>query len=247
MSLVIDKGDRPVHIPRNRNAFEFDEEVAAIFENMAQRSIPMYSEIHRLHMGMLKKRLMGLQPCAVADIGASTGRTFRVMRKMLGVQTLADVPGLTCTAYDNSPPMLEKIRAEFPEVNSVFLDLLKPAAPYPVMDVVFMYYVLQFIPYEYKQAVVKWVYDHMAPGGVLVMGQKEFMGLSNDAFQQEYIEFRLANGYTREEIELKTIALKGAMWIQTPIDLMDSLYEAGFKSVQETTRWLNFSTLVAFK
>ena len=36
MSLIIDKvtGD-PVHMPKRRDVFEFDEEVSQIFENMA--------------------------------------------------------------------------------------------------------------------------------------------------------------------------------------------------------------------
>lgn len=247
MSLVIDRDGSPVHFPK-RDAFQFDEEVAAIFENMAQRSIPMYSEVHRLHVQMLAEQyFLGKEPVTLFDIGASTGRWFRVMRKLLKVESLKDIASLSCFAFDNSHPMLARLSQEFPEVDARYMDLTQPTHLGARADVVVMLYVLQFIPYEQKIDVLRWVWDHMAPDGVLVLGQKENMGGDDAEFQQEYIRFRLDNGYSKEEIAAKTAALKHSMWCNTPHELRSMLQRACFSKVIETTRWLNFSTYLAYK
>jgi tRNA (cmo5U34)-methyltransferase len=234
MSLVIERDGTPVHFPKS-DAFRFDEEVAEIFENMAVRSIPMYGEIHRLHCQMLAYKMMGPES-VVFDIGASTGRWFRTMRKVLGVETLDQVAGLKTVAFDNSNPMLEKLKKEFPEVDVRYLDLENPTTMSMRADVSVMFYVLQFVPDKKKEAALRWAYHHTKPGGVLILGQKENFG--GEQFQQEYIRFRLANGYTQEEIDAKTAALKNSMCM---------LLNLGFSRVVETTRWLQFSTYMAIK
>lgn len=250
MSLVIQREDgQPIHIPAKAGVFEFDAEVAQIFENMAQRSIPMYPEVHRLHASLLRPFIqLPSRGITIWDIGASTGRWFRVLREVLHVPNLAMVGGLRCYALDNSQPMLDKIAADFVEVTTTLFDLTSPVQTAPAPDIVVMFYVLQFLPKEEKRKALTWLYQTMAFGGKLVLGQKEaMMDGSNDMFQSEYIKFRLANGYTQEEIDAKTIALKGSMWLQSPQELREMLFEIGFKSVYETTRWLNFSTVMATK
>ena len=246
MSLVINPEGSPVHYPK-RDVFEFDAEVAAIFENMAQRSIPMYPEVHRLHVSLLMPKIAS-GDCTISDIGASTGKLFRTLRTKFEVASLAEVKGLKCYAYDNSFPMLEKLRAEFPEVNSSFLDVSAPTVPHAPSDIVTMFYVLQFIEPARKYNALQWIFDNLKGRGVLVLGQKDRMDSGNDdAFQDEYVRFRLANGYTMEEIQAKTAALKGAQWLLTQPVLVNMLLEIGFSRVYETTRWLNFSTIVAHK
>lgn len=248
MSLVIDRSN-PVHFPKNRDVFKFDEEVAAIFENMAQRSIPMYAEMHRVHCEMFKDHMEMLGDCNVLDIGASTGRWFRTMRQVLSVKTLSEIKGLRVHAIENSEPMIEKLKAEFPEV-TVHNYEVPSDEPFALKaNIVVMFYLLQFVHPERKADVMKWVYDHTAPGGIVLLGQKETN--ANPAmealFQQEYIHFRLANGYSMEEITAKTAALKNAMWCSSEDELGAMALEAGFKDFIPSLRWLDFSTHILLK
>lgn len=252
MSLVIE-GDQPRHFPKNRDVFRFDEEVAEIFENMALRSIPMYAEIHRLHCRILASRFRA--GCTVMDVGASTGRWFRTMRKELGVDRLDHVSGLYCVGVDNSLPMLDKLKAEFPEVDAQLKDISEGAeavdagGPFFLLeaDVVVLFYVLQFIPDAKKKDALRWIYEHMADDGVLIMGQKETHFHLDEVFQEEYIKFRMDNGYTKEEIDAKTAALKNSMWCLNPRALEGLLQSVGFRHIVETTRWLHFSTWMVYK
>ena len=51
MSLTHAQG-KHIHFPATPDKFEFDAEVATIFDSMALRSIPMYAEVHRMHVEM---------------------------------------------------------------------------------------------------------------------------------------------------------------------------------------------------
>lgn len=249
MSLVIDK-DTPRHFPKKLDVFEFDEEVAQIFENMAQRSIPMYAEMHRVHAKMLAEAILASTSMKVLDIGASTGRWFKVMRQVLNVDSLAEVGGLECHAIENSTPMQEKLKADLPELIVHDYDLLKFNFEIDFkFNIVTLFYVLQFIPNEYKRDVMQWIFNQMAPGATLLVGQKE----TNEnfwlesLFQNEYIHFRLANGYTQDEITAKTAALKNSMWCISEAELKSMAFSVGFKRVTPSLRWLDFATYIIEK
>lgn len=245
MSLVNTPGEQPVHFPKTE-AFQFDDEVAAIFENMAERSIPMYREAHRIHTAILEPALR--QPCAVLDVGASTGAFFTAIcnRLQLGV---GEKPNhIFAMALDNSKPMCDRLSANFPWVKVICADVLK-APPLPLQpNIINMMYVLQFIRPEMKARAIEWVYDALPENGILLLGQKDNIGSGiGSAFQTEYIRFRMGNGYTKEEIDAKTLALRNSMWCSDPRDLREMLRGVGFSLVEETTRWLNFSTLICVK
>ncbi len=244
MPLAMDKHGEVVHIPKRRDVFQFDEEVAAVFDSMAPRSIPLYNEAHRLHVSLLHE---SLRPGAVvADIGSSTGHLFRAIEKQQGVPF--ERTGIDGIALDLSSPMMERLSKEFPSVYTVVADIADaPDLPKPA-DLLFCLYVLQFIHPFQKKAALDWIVRNTKVGGCMVLGQKEDVGRDwmADRFSDEYYKFRRDNGYTQEEIDAKTEALKGSMW---PILNDDLLWELRDRDVvvYETSRWLQFSTLVGIR
>ena len=260
MSLVIDSGRDPVHYPR-RDIFEFDEEVSPIFENMALRSIPMYAEMHRMHARMARVHAERGRRAkhTIVDIGASTGVFFKMLAKEVGF-SLADDPwagyGLDCIAVEPSEPMRQQM-AGLPWVRKFDMqgheveEKLLPVIPAGA-DIVCMHYVLQFIPKSFKQLTLQAIYKIMRKNGLLFLGQKEAPPDANhkmieDVLQELYIDFRKDNGYSDEEIAVKTKALKGSMWLQSRASLQQMLFRAGFDRIIETTRWGQFSSWVAVK
>jgi tRNA (cmo5U34)-methyltransferase len=234
----------PVHFPKGTK-FEFDDEVALIFDNMAERSIPMYREAHRVHASLVGDMLREKPILGVLDIGASTGAFAEALCKESGGQWPTN---LIYQAIDNSEAMCKRISHRFPRAVVTQADIMNPPAIDFRPDVISMMYVLQFIPRTHKAQVLEWVYDLLPPDGVLFLGQKDvFPGGIGRIFQDQYIKFRLANGYTKEEIDAKTEALKHSMWCSNPAELRDMLYGIGFNLVVETTRWLNFSTFICAK
>ncbi len=245
MSVTADaNGSRLMHFPEKKDKFEFDEEVAFLFDDMARRSIPMYEEAHRMHVSMLLKCLV--PGTLIADIGSSTGMTYREIERQMG-KTLMEA-GVCAYAVDSSRPMNDRLKKRFPAVISYAKNVQDmPDLPRPV-DIMFAYYVLQFVPPNERAKSLLWMVRNVQPGGYLVLGQKDDMldRPFDSAFTEEYYKFRRGNGYTQQEIDAKTAALKNSMWPVPNAQLMAELFSLGFEAV-ETSRWLQFSTILAVK
>jgi tRNA (cmo5U34)-methyltransferase len=243
------EGTKPVHYPADPNVFEFDAEVSRIFPDMAQRSIPMYHEAHRAHVAMLKPFLSdGLR--SVCDIGASRGAFFMHL-KQAGLQHRIDHGLLKLHAVDVSTPMCDLLRQEHLDASVYHDDIADPGNPVAwrdyQYDVVVLNYVLQFIQPAQQMAALRRVCNAVKKGGYLLFGHKETVsGDVGARAQAEYIQFRLRNGYTQEEIDAKSQALKGAMFTLTNATVIRTVESLGF-DVQPTTRWMAFNTFMARK
>lgn len=249
MSLVLTDGN-PVHYPK-ADKFVFDEEVTAIFENMAERSIPMYREAHKINVSLLLSvRNVGLK--RFLDVGSSTGVFYKTLCQQLGLPITTRPDFVEAYAVDISKAMCDKLTKDLPWVQAKVEDISLPGQPLfragLKFDVISMMYLLQFVPVDKKMLVLEKVYDSLADDGVLFLGQKDnITGGIGHVFHDLYIQFRKDNGYSQEEIDAKTKALKNSQWCSEPGLLKDALYGLGFKVVQETSRWLNFSTFVCVK
>jgi tRNA (cmo5U34)-methyltransferase len=236
--------NNPVHFPADPAKFAFDREVSAVFENMAVRSIPNFVEAHRAHVSMLKE---WLNPGAkVLDIGASRGSFF----KELHDQYPALWPTLKLEALDNSADMCGYLSQDYPEAHIRCEDVSSTkflVGRQGTYDVVCVHYVLQFIPRDMQPLVVAKIFNMVRPGGILIWGHKSaHAGTAGAAAHEQYIQFRINNGYTREEIEAKTKALAGSMFPMDHYQLL-GLMKGHFSEVVETFRFMMFSTMFAVR
>lgn len=239
----------PSHYPEDPSKFVFDEEVARIFDNMATRSIPNYLPAHALHASLVVPSLSGLvDRFVVYDIGASRGEFFRSICRQAGVDESLGHPMFNFLAVDSSEPMLRLLRQDMPWVRTLVADAVTLDNFVQPADVINMSYLLQFIEHRgIRLRILKWAFDNLKPGGYLLLGQKNKVGSFEQLFTNRYIQFRLDNGYTLEEVCAKTAALKNSMWPMSVPEMENLCYDAGFVDYVETTRWLQFSTSIAFK
>ncbi len=241
MSLTQAQDGRVIHMPATPDAFRFDAEVARIFPNMAERSIPMYHEAHRMHVAMLENWLTIDKPIRILDVGASRGAFYKHFTDVYGD---ADIE---YTAIDNSQPMLDLLKDEFPAAHTRCmevggLDFLAMSQRY---DVVVANYIVQFIKPRMQYDVMQKLADLVGDAGVLIFGHKASSpGMLGAIAHDEYIRFRLRNGYTEEEIAAKTKALRNSMWPQDHEDVVRFLRAESFMTT-ETTRWAMFATIFA--
>lgn len=245
MSLESDNG-RPVHLPADPKKFVFDGEVSAIFPDMAVRSIPNFQAAHAAHARMLAKWIM--PGAKILDVGASRGAFIKELLNEYPVSWEAQE--IEVDAIDNSPEMCAHLRMDFPGVGVRCQDLASVAflqTQQPLYDVVCAHYVLQFLPPEYQLQALMKLFSMVRPGGVFILGHKsKHYGHSGYAAHEEYIRFRMANGYTREEIDAKTLALRGSMFPMDHARVMNSL-SLHFSEVCETFRFMMFSTVFCVK
>lgn len=250
MSLNIDS-KLPIHYPK-KSVFEFDEEVSSIFPDMAARSIPMYNEVHRMHAAMvLSSYATVADVIKITDVGASRGKFYQeICNQLHSVKDTNKKPTIEYTAMDTSPDMVRLLRRDFPEISVV--ELTESNAPEELkekQDVIVMFYTLQFMRVADRRRLMQWVWRNLRYGGLFIFGNKiaQSDGLVGIYENREYINFRLANGYSIEEIEAKTEALRNVMWPLSKNAMRDTLRSLGFYDVTETTKWLQFSTGVAVK
>lgn len=243
MSLI-QKGGEVVHIPKRRDVFQFDSEVATIFDDMAVRSIPMYEEVHRLHCSLLRESIE--EATLIVDIGSSTGHLFGAIENEIGFKL--EEAGIEGIAFDSSPEMLVELTRRYPTVQGVCRDITDAADLKRPADIIFCLYTIQFIPPERKALAFDWIVRNLKMGGYLVLGQKEAVpGVwAAEAFSEEYYQFRRDNGYTQEEIDAKTRALANSMWPISVAQIQSELAARGVVTYP-TSRWLQFSTMLGIR
>lgn len=239
--------EHPRHYPRDPSRFAFDDEVALIFDDMAERSIPIYHEARRLCV-LLASQFVHRRWCSgqakvrVLDAGASTGAFSRDLLELF--KGAAQPSDLEIVAVDHSQPMVHSMRERLaPAIDVRLGDVTTLDCVDGDFDVVNLAYVAQFVPRMLRPLLWETLYARMHPGGLLlVSGKEEPHPLVGGFFASEYLKFRRANGYTHEEIQAKTEALKGSMWVDPHHEEAQGLFEAGFHGCQPVSRWLQFYT-----
>tara|TARA_B110000858_G_scaffold198464_1_gene265334 strand:- start:2357 stop:3097 length:741 start_codon:yes stop_codon:yes gene_type:complete len=226
--------------------FVFDEEVASVFEDMINRSVPGYSTIIAM-IGMLAEEYCQEQS-RVYDLGCS-----------LGGATLAAVARVECQdfaaiAIDNSAAMVDRLQTKlkgFPHYASKIECRCEDLLNSKITDasVVVLNFTLQFIPLDQRAALLSKIYRGMKPGGVLIISEK--ISFPDEKLNQLFIEmyhsFKENMGYSKLEISQKRAALEKVLLPETLDSHRDRLQKIGFQSVDVWFQCFNFASMVAFK
>ena len=225
--------------------FEFDHQVAGVFDDMLDRSIPLYREIIRLQV-MMTQRFY--QPgTRIYDLGCSNGN--------LGVALCGQMDNqpFQMVAVDSSAPMLEAYArrlAAKPQADAIKLacqDICR--TPIENASVVVLNFTLQFLPPEKRDAMIGRIYQGLAPGGALLFSEKiAHKDRDMSALQQDfYYAFKRENGYSELEISQKREALEEVL-VPEPLERhVQRLHGAGFASLDIWLKWFNFAALLAVK
>ena len=135
--------------------FEFNSDVARVFDDMLERSVPLYRECQDLTVNWCK-RLATPDRC-VYDLGCSTGSLLLLLGE--SIPTISRVPLI---GVDNSAAMLSKAREKLKNSpNSVNFIKANLDASFTFKDscAIVMNYTLQFIPIENRASLLKKIYE----------------------------------------------------------------------------------------
>jgi tRNA (cmo5U34)-methyltransferase len=225
--------------------FQFNEKVAQCFDDMVERSVPFYHQIHTLYAQILEKK--NLFQGQIYDLGCSTGSTFAFLEKYFK-NTSSEVH---YCGIDQSTAMIkkakEKLSSSRHHIELVAGDIsdisFRPA------NAIIMNYTLQFIPLVQRASILKKIYDSLEPGGLFLMSEKiKSPSVSvHDLMVDLYYDFKRQNGYSEMEIAQKREALDNVL---VPLDMEEQLALMrlmGFKACDVIFRWYNFSTFIAIK
>lgn len=229
--------DKPI-----KKQFEFDEEVAVVFDDMLSRSVPFYDEAMKLTAHFASINIA--EDERVYDLGCSTASLLlEIERKSKHKIQLIGI--------DNSKAMLEQASKKLHAFNSKiqldFGDIL--SYDYQEAAVICSNYTLQFVRPPVRAAFVKKIYDALKPGGLFIFSEKIISKdtLLNKQMIDTYYDYKKAQGYSEYEIVQKREALENVLIPYTEEENIKMLRDAGFEHCDSIFKWVNFETFIAKK
>ena len=230
--------------PRPHFPFKFDEEVAAVFDDMVSRSVPFYREIMPLVAHLLVQWLRPEE--VVYDLGCSTGTAMAFLAhwlpgplRFLGVDTAAP---MLAQATEKLAGYRGKHTIELIQHDLATVNLERSAA-------ILCQYTLQFVAVSRRLEVIKNCFESLRENGVLILSEKLRVADArlHEAMTEVYESYKMQQGYTQTEIAQKRAALENVLVPMTAEDIERLLIRAGFQHVECIGRWNNFATFVAIK
>jgi len=231
------------HTPRGR--WEFDDSVAAVFDDMLRRSIPQYDTMRRAVFDIGSQFVQ--EHTDIVDLGCSRGEALAPLISKYGRRN-------RYVGVDVSAPMLAACRQRFGTLidsRDVSIEELDLRHGYPEVHASLTLSVLtiQFTPTEYRQQIMRNAWDHTIQGGALILVEKVrgATGHLDTLMVDLYHRMKREAGYSQEEIDRKRLALEGILVPVTARCNEDLLAHAGFTHVDCFWRWMNFAGWVAIK
>ena len=238
----MNKNDDKVFTKPIKKQFEFDEEVAAVFDDMLERSVPFYKESQKITKFFALKALR--EQGVLYDLGCSTASLLIDIQRDLDIE--AELIGL-----DNSAAMLaraqRKIEAFGADVQVEEADILE--YEYKVADVFISNYTLQFVRPLVREELVKKIANALREEGVFIFSEKVISHHSklNKDLIECYYAFKKEQGYSEYEIMQKREALENVLVPYSEEENITMAKNAGFSHCEVVFRWANFATFIAIK
>ncbi len=238
----MDKKDCLFQKPPSKK-FEFDETVAAVFDDMIDRSVPFYREVLDLIVSLVLARDRdGLR---VLDLGTSTARLLLELRNSSKFT-------LRLRGLDNSKAMIERARKKCSAFGAHEIELIEGdlrSFPIEGEDVVVANWTLQFLRPLERPALVRRIYDGLEEGGEFYFSEKVvFEDRRLDKLMIDiYYEYKRRQGYSEYEISAKREALENVLIPFTIEENIRLCKDAGFSRIDTIFQWANFVTFRAQK
>jgi len=228
-----------------KKQFEFDEEVAAVFDDMLSRSVPFYKESQKITQFFALKQLQdgGL----LYDLGSSTASLLINISKQLPSTCKARLVGL-----DNSEAMLEQASKKCQALGALHVELENADIleyDYQKADVFVSNYTLQFIRPLVREELVKKISSSLKKDGVFIFSEKviSHQAKLNKDLIECYYDFKKEQGYSEFEISQKREALENVLVPYSEEENIKMAKNCGFSHCEAVFRWANFATFIAIK
>ena len=218
--------------------FTFNDEVAEVFEDMIDRSVPGYKTSLKLITLFSKQYYKDNTNCY--DIGCSLGAS--------SLSILRGAKSAKVIAIDNSEAMINACIDGHKELISqdkiLFVKENVCDAKLENASIIVINYVVQFLAIHERDKLIKKAYDALVQGGVLIISEKIHFKNPYEANRllKLHHQFKLSNGYSELEIASKRDSLEGVLVTETQEDHTQRAISAGFTRVEKVLSNLNFVT-----
>lgn len=213
------------------------------FVEHIRQSVPLYDEGHNLTCQLSDFFVSETSTCY--EIGVSTGELLR----KLAVHN-SNKPTAKWIGLDPVDTMIGSAREHCSEINNI--QILHEDArlfEFEKSDLIVSYYCMQFIPPRDRQALFDKIYQSLNWGGAFIMFEKVRApdARFQDIISTLYNDFKLANGFSGDEIVSKTRSLKGILEPFSTQGNIDLMKRSGFEDITTVQKYLCFEGFLAIK
>jgi tRNA (cmo5U34)-methyltransferase len=223
----------------------FSGDVVNNFDKHVKKSVPLYLEGHQITCDLSK--FFVKDDSVVYEIGSSTG----VLSVKLS-ESNSTKSGARFIGFDIEKDMVDFANKELTKVNInnvsfEHADIV--STELEKSDLVVCYYTAQFISPSVRQQVINKLYQSLNWGGALIMFEKvrapdaRFQDITNTL----YLDYKLKQGYSEENIISKMMSLKGILEPLSTQGNIDMLKRAGFIDIMTVQKYLSFEGFLAIK
>lgn len=227
------------------SSWSFSGGVVDNFDQHVQKSVPLYLEGHNTVCDLSK--FFVKNDSTVYEIGSSTGSLSIKLSKANKNKKSAKFIG-----FDVEKDMVvhanQRLNSEnVDNVNFEHADIV--LAEMEKSDLIVCYYTMQFIPPSVRQQVVDKLYQSLNWGGALIMFEKVRApdARFQDIINTLYLDYKLDQGYSEENIISKMMSLKGVLEPFSTQGNLDMLKRSGFVDIVTVQKYLSFEGFLAIK
>jgi tRNA (cmo5U34)-methyltransferase len=225
--------------------FVFDQNVAGVFQDMIERSVPGYTALNQLLPIVANQFIQ--ENSNVYDLGCSLGEASIAIAKTALYQNIK------IHAVDNSIAMIEQLENNLKALKlNIPIKLLHKDVVNTVVEnssFVVLNYTLQFIDRSKRDILIKNIQSGLVDRGALLISEKiRYEDEQEDQIMQQLHEnYKRQNDYSEMEISQKREALEDVLVRDTHDQHVKRLKNAGFSKVSILTKYLNFVSYLAVK
>jgi tRNA (cmo5U34)-methyltransferase len=225
-----------------RSGWTFGGDTPLHFDRHIARSVPNYFAGHRLIEQV--SDFFVRRDSVAYEIGTSTGTLLRQLanRHPLGTRWIG---------IDVERAMIEHARSLQVQSSASVEYLLADACEvdYEASDFIVSYYVIQFVPPRRRQKLIDLIYNSLNWGGAFLLFEKVRApdARFQDIASSLYVDYKLENGYSPEEVLGKASSLKGVLEPFSTRGNLDMLQRAGFVDVMTIYKHVCFEGFLAIK
>jgi len=233
------------NINTNLSDWNFNGNVFKNFDNHINRSVPLYKETQNLYLKMSDFFLQ--DNSKIIDIGCSTGTFLNSVYD----RHYKNSKKIQFQGIDNVSEMIKfckkKIKKNYKNLKFIYGDVFKKDLDNSC--IISSFYTIQFISQKKRQILINKIYKGLNWGGAFFFVEK-VRGPDarfQDMLNQTYIEYKISQGYSSDEIINKSSSLKSVLEPFSSKGNLDLLKRAGFKDIICIFKYSCFEGLLAIK
>lgn len=191
--------------------FKFDDNVSNVFEDMVNRSVPGYEFLIN-NIGVLSKKFY--QPNTnVYDLGSSLCACSKSI-----LNKVENFNG-NIYAVDSSESMINICKKNIKSDNIKYVNSDICDVDIINSSIVILNLTLQFVDVKKRTNLLKKIFSQINKNGIIIVTEKiSLEKASDDMFFKNFHDFfKENNGYTKEEIDRKKMALADTMEIESEV------------------------------